>query len=662
MIDQTELHQAIYHHYTQFQNLKFSYDYLLSNATSASISTLKSQHKLISSISTQIKSKQKSKQKPKQKPAIQPNILLLFPDQWRFDWTNNKHNSQIKLNLPNLDYMALHGISFTHVIVPSPVCAPSRSCLVTGREYDNQPVQNNAADTPNDYATVYQILRDVAGYYVMTSGKDDLTKAHGIGGLAGDYRLKQLGFNNGSRIFGKQDGRKHYTQDPYNQWVLKNFGEEQMNFHKDCMIVNHDIRFDCMGAGEKIDDKAYIDRYIQDKSIELVQNYLDYGGINISNKSNVSNLHYGNSHRGFELTRDHNVSDDGNAATNKVVENVRPWFLQVNYAGPHAPYVVTTSMLERYKNSIKSGNRTRKNEIVIPKPIGINNISNESNAKVQSDWGDHLWQFYQRSAISYALMIENIDTYIGEWIEFLRERGILENTMICLSSDHGELLGYYGWYDKYRPFSASMMVPLVCMYENGIKKNVNIVDKPVALLDLYGTFIDYAISGVNKNKLTTQTLEQIDIEYELGYKSLKNVFETGSLDFQVNEDINNGYNHIKNKYNVSVYSNYDRNYVSSGLGVWRAVVKKISHDKLYKLICYVDECKDCSQSLRMRSSDRFRFHKHSDSNSSTNGVSTGRELLVYNLQNDLYEQHNIVKKIDKHELKMLFDLLPPGFC
>jgi hypothetical protein len=56
-----------------------------------------------------------------------PNILLLFPDQWRFDWMSG--NPHLPIRTPNLDRLQKSGVQFHRVVVASPACALSRACL-----------------------------------------------------------------------------------------------------------------------------------------------------------------------------------------------------------------------------------------------------------------------------------------------------------------------------------------------------------------------------------------------------------------------------------------------------------------------------------------------------------------------------------------------------
>ena len=64
-----------------------------------------------------------------------PNILFFFPDQQRFDWVG--WNPELPVRTPNLDALARRGVRFNKALCPSPLCAPSRSIVASGRDYEN---------------------------------------------------------------------------------------------------------------------------------------------------------------------------------------------------------------------------------------------------------------------------------------------------------------------------------------------------------------------------------------------------------------------------------------------------------------------------------------------------------------------------------------------
>ena len=55
-------------------------------------------------------------------PARRPNLLLLFPDQWRPDWLGV--NPAVPVRTPNVDALASRGVRFTKAVTASPLCAP----------------------------------------------------------------------------------------------------------------------------------------------------------------------------------------------------------------------------------------------------------------------------------------------------------------------------------------------------------------------------------------------------------------------------------------------------------------------------------------------------------------------------------------------------------
>jgi choline-sulfatase len=136
----------------------------------------------------------------------------------------------------------------------------------------------------------------------------------------------------------------------------------------------------------------------------------------------------------------------------------------------------------------------------------------------------------------YGAEIYNIDRWINVYLEELRKRGELENTIIVFCSDHGEMLGDHGFNGKTKPYQGSVGVPLV-ITGPGIKKNL-VNPKPVATLDITATILDFA--GVK-------------IPSQMDSRSLKPYLKTGT--------------------------GYDRKFVTSALGDWRMVF-----DGRFKLI------------------------------------------------------------------------------
>jgi arylsulfatase A-like enzyme len=144
----------------------------------------------------------------------------------------------------------------------------------------------------------------------------------------------------------------------------------------------------------------------------------------------------------------------------------RPWFLMVNFVGPHEPMDVTQSMHELYRDP----------DVHFPAPVDpAGNLDADTHQEIRRN---------------YAAMCETIDEWLGRYQETLRERGEWEDTIVIFASDHGDLLGDHGGWTKKSPRRASSGVPLAV---GGPEvESLGAVDDPVTLLDIHATVCDYA--------------------------------------------------------------------------------------------------------------------------------------------------------------------------
>ena len=109
--------------------------------------------------------------------------------------------------------------------------------------------------------------------------------------------------------------------------------------------------------------------------------------------------------------------------------------------------------------------------------------------------------------LDYILEIEHFDNQLHQMIQFLKEKGELENTMILVTADNGMPFPYA----KANVQEFGTHVPLAISLPNGIKGKV--VDEPVGLIDLAPTLMELvgledAMSPTGKSLLTVLTKEQ----------------------------------------------------------------------------------------------------------------------------------------------------------
>jgi len=354
-----------------------------------------------------------------------PNVLFVFPDQHRPDWVG--FDGDVPVRTPTLDGLAEDGVAFRNAVCPSPICGPSRACLASGREYDRCGVRNHDADYPLAAPTLYGRLRD-AGYHVLGTGKFDLQKHSGDQGLDGKNDLDANGFSDGVNNAGKWDaygkGADGTPGDPYTQYLseeglLETHIEDFSRRRRDGVSYKEGTDVDTT-LPTPLPERAYCDNYVGRNSVDLLRD---------------------------------------------APEN-RPWFLQVNFVGPHNPWDVTEEMHGWYRDP----------DVAFPDPV-----------EPAGDLSDREHQEVRRN---YAAMVENIDRWVGELLDVVDERGERDETLVVFASDHGEMLGDHGFWYKQRPYRASAGVPFVVSGPGVAERGV--VDAPATILDLHATFLDYA--------------------------------------------------------------------------------------------------------------------------------------------------------------------------
>ena len=97
-----------------------------------------------------------------------PNILLITPDQMRFDAMGCAGNQVVKT--PNLDKLAQEGVLFANAFAQNAVCQPSRASIITGQYPHAHGVRDNCFKLSQDIATLPGLLNN-AGYRTVSVGK-----------------------------------------------------------------------------------------------------------------------------------------------------------------------------------------------------------------------------------------------------------------------------------------------------------------------------------------------------------------------------------------------------------------------------------------------------------------------------------------------------------
>lgn len=106
--------------------------------------------------------------------------------------------------------------------------------------------------------------------------------------------------------------------------------------------------------------------------------------------------------------------------------------------------------------------------------------------------GDELIRFkYQRYLQDYLACIAAVDKSVGEVLDFLRENGLDENTVVIYASDQGFYLGEHGWFDKRFIFEESYRTPFLVQWP-GVIRSGSVNKDMVSNIDIAETVLDLA--------------------------------------------------------------------------------------------------------------------------------------------------------------------------
>lgn len=164
----------------------------------------------------------------------------------------------------------------------------------------------------------------------------------------------------------------------------------------------------------------------------------------------------------------------------------RPFAMVISVEAPHPPYEPPEPYATRWKDR--------------PVPLPTNFMVPSFVDSDAKGWSAPLTEADREQMIierraSYA-MTENLDDNIGRLMKKLRDEGIADETIIVVSSDHGDLCGSHALREKQYPFEESVGVPLIAWGPGaGVKKGLSI-SMPTCSEDIFPTLLGLADVGV----------------------------------------------------------------------------------------------------------------------------------------------------------------------
>lgn len=376
-----------------------------------------------------------------------PNILFITADQWRGDCVGAAGHDVVKT--PHCDALAAEGTLFQRHYSAAAPCSPARAALYSGLlQMNNRTVSNG---TP------------------MSHRLDNMARAARRGG----YLPVLFGYTDISA-----DPRAHDPNDP----ELKTYEGVLPGFQVEQALIG---------------DQAPWKRWLktQGYSDEVAENPY---ALDVQEGQAVPN-----GPTAFKAEHSQSAYLAGRFIEWLEEQDGTPWFAHLSLIHPHPPIAAPAPYHEMYAPG--QGADFAPNHGDLDQHPIVRRMADQQKARnfvpgatgMVSDLTEE--DLRRMRAVYYGLVTE-VDAQIGRVVEHLKATGQWEDTIIIVTSDHGEMMGDHGMLGKGGFFMESQHVPLVIRipgqsYGQIYSGLTSSVDLMPTLLDIWGVEPENSLDG-----------------------------------------------------------------------------------------------------------------------------------------------------------------------
>lgn len=349
---------------------------------------------------------------------------------------------------PNLDRIAADGVRFTNSFVANSLSGPSRACMLTGKHSCANKFYDNSTCVFDSAQQTFPKLLRKAGYETAIIGK---------------WHLESLptGFDHWEIV----PGQGNY-------------------YNPDFITMENDT----------IRKKGYLTNLITDMSIDWMENQRD------KNKPFCLLIHHKAIHRNW-------LPEIKNLPLYEDQTFPLPETFYDDYEGRPAAVAQEMSILKdmdlaydlkllkdgkesrlkkSYENMLsRMDPEERKQFEDFYKPITEEFYKQNLKGKDLAEWK------FQRYIRDYLKVVKSLDDNVGRVLDYLEEKGMMDNTLVVYTSDQGFYMGEHGWFDKRFMYEESMHTPLIMHLPKGLTSKGDITEM-VQNIDYGPTFLELA--------------------------------------------------------------------------------------------------------------------------------------------------------------------------
>ncbi|MGH9598632.1 MAG: sulfatase family protein [Terracidiphilus sp.] len=415
-----------------------------------------------------------------------PNVLILMSDQHKRSCMGVA-GDPVAIT-PNLDRLARESIRFTDAYCTNPVCAPSRASILTALYSHHLEARGNSEPFAFKHKTIADDFNR-AGYMTALVGKMHMVDAqtHGF-----NYKLE---FNDWWQYLGPKV--KMYSDElgrPNSGAGLPEVPSlwlEEGDPWKGHRTPDGRLGSVAVGRPSLMDEQDHFENFVARESIRFLEDY---------------------------------------ARTNE------PFFLVSSFLKPHDPFMPAKRFAEMFEaDRMKLSPTWGKADLQhLPRAV--------RNSIEQCHWTPELKQAPEarkRMAYYYGNLAQT-DDCAGQVLAALSRLGLDRNTIVVYTSDHGEMLGDLGLWNKFQFYEGSCGVPLTVRMPGGAPA---LCGQPVSLISLRTTLAELCevpVTGPGDGKSFAYLVREpesrinhgpVFAEFDLGLETAKYMVRDGDYKY-----------------------------------------------------------------------------------------------------------------------------------
>ena len=382
------------------------------------------------------------------------NILFIMFDQLRFDYLSCAGHPH--LHTPNIDRIAERGVRFTRAYVQSPVCGASRMSTYTGRYASSHGAQYNGFPLRVGEMTLGDHLRPL-GMDCWLIGK-----THMRVDKAG---MERLGLSPDSVIGARQ------AECGFDVWCRDDglWAEGPDGFYDE--------------------NRSPYNEYLKSRGYPGENPWADFANAATDGDDIASGWFMTNANKPANIAGKDSETPWLTGEAIKFIEQAKgPWCAHLSYIKPHWPYIVPAPYHDMFgANHVPAAVR-HDSERDNPHPVYAAFMNNRIGRAFSRE------EVRQKVIPAYMGLIKQCDDQMGRLFDFLEHTGRMDNTMIVITSDHGDYLGDHWLGEKDLFHEPSVKVPLI-IYDPSPDADTTrgtTCDALVESIDLPATFIEVA--------------------------------------------------------------------------------------------------------------------------------------------------------------------------